>query len=127
MPGMLRRAGLVFGIGVCLVWITTLAGAGPDKDGLYEIEGANIVAHIKFLADDKNKGRAAGSPGCFAGGDYIAARLKQLTPPIRVFVWLFALISSILVVLSVPPSTALALTGAVAALSFPQMSTVLTR
>ena len=56
------RAGITVG-----VLLATLVRAGPDKSGLYAIEGANIVAHIKFLADDDNKGRAAGSPGCFAG------------------------------------------------------------
>jgi len=63
---------------VVLLSLAALLAAGPDDKESYAIEGKAIVEHIKFLSSDKNKGRAAGSPGALTASDYIAARLKQL-------------------------------------------------
>ena len=67
----MRRAAVLF-------LLAPMLGAGPDDEGPGPIDGKAILEHIKVLSSDKNKGRAAGSPGAFAAADYIAARLKQL-------------------------------------------------
>lgn len=51
---------------------------GAADEELPHVDGKAILAHIKWLADDDREGRAAGSPGCLAAGDYIAAELKKL-------------------------------------------------
>ena len=61
-----------------LIVVAALVRAGPGDDKRYQIEGKNIVAHIKVLAHDNNQGRAAGSPGAVSASDYIVARLRQL-------------------------------------------------
>ena len=63
---------------LALIVVAALVRAGPDGDKRYEIEGKNIIEHIKVLAHDRNQGRAAGSPGATSASDYIVARLKQL-------------------------------------------------
>jgi hypothetical protein len=50
--------------------------AGDDAP-LPEIEGKAIVAHIKWIADDDNRGRAAGSKGAMDAADYIARHLEE--------------------------------------------------
>jgi hypothetical protein len=65
-------------------WFLVLSAAAlllaPRTVGeeLPHVDGKAILAHIKWLADDDREGRAAGSPGCLAAGDYIAAHLKKL-------------------------------------------------
>ena len=55
-----------------------LLARGAADDELPHVDGKAILAHIKWLADDDREGRAAGSPGCLAAGDYIAGHLEQL-------------------------------------------------
>ncbi|MHC4732361.1 MAG: PA domain-containing protein, partial [Planctomycetota bacterium] len=58
--------------------VVLLLAPGAADEELPHVDGKAILAHIKWLADDDREGRAAGSPGCLAAGDYIAAQLKQL-------------------------------------------------
>src|SRR5688572_21832659 len=46
-------------------------GAGPDS-------AANIKAHMTFLADDRLKGREAGTPEYDIAADYVAGQMKTL-------------------------------------------------
>jgi hypothetical protein len=65
-------------------WLRTLSavvlllGPGVADEALPHVDGKAILAHIKWLADDDREGRAAGSPGCLAAGDYLADHLKRL-------------------------------------------------
>ncbi len=56
-----------------VVLVVTVPGRAADDD----IKGAAIAAHVKTLAHDKFKGRAAGSPGARDAAEYIAVRLRQ--------------------------------------------------
>ncbi len=42
------------------------------------IDAEKAAAHVRFLADDKLEGRAAGTPGGRAAGDYLVERLRAL-------------------------------------------------
>jgi hypothetical protein len=62
-----------------LLSVSALVVAGGSKTGEPpHIDSKAIVAHIKWLADDKREGRAAGSAGAQAAGDYCAAHFKDL-------------------------------------------------
>jgi hypothetical protein len=58
--------------------VVLLLAPGAAEEELPHVDGKAILAHIKWLADDDREGRAAGSPGCLAAGDYIADQLKRL-------------------------------------------------
>jgi len=61
-----------------LLAVVLLLVPGAADEELPHVDGKAIMAHIKWLADDDREGRAAGSPGCLAAGDYIADHLKKL-------------------------------------------------
>ncbi|MGH7163273.1 MAG: M20/M25/M40 family metallo-hydrolase [Planctomycetota bacterium] len=48
-----------------------------EQEGQH-VSGDAILEHVRWLADDEREGRAAGSEGERAAGDYIAARLQAL-------------------------------------------------
>ena len=54
-----------------------LLGSSGDQP-IPEITAEELMEAVKFLADDDLEGRAAGSPGCLAAGEYIAAQFEKL-------------------------------------------------
>ncbi|MHC4933534.1 MAG: hypothetical protein ACYTGV_15225, partial [Planctomycetota bacterium] len=63
-------------LGLLLLCALVVAG-GSKADEPPHIDAKAIIAHIKWLADDKREGRAAGSAGAQAAGDYCAAHFKD--------------------------------------------------
>ncbi len=58
--------------------LLALPAGGGEDDGPPHVDGKAILEHVKWLSDDERQGRAAGSPGEAAAGEYIAARLAAL-------------------------------------------------
>jgi peptidase M28-like protein len=56
----------------CLLLAATLHAATPP------IDADRLLGHIRFLASDDLKGRAAGSPGLERAADYIAQQFKDI-------------------------------------------------
>jgi len=61
------------------LWLA-LAGTLPARAGdpTPEITAEELLAHVRYLADDSLEGRAAGSPGAIAASEYIAAEFDRL-------------------------------------------------
>jgi hypothetical protein len=66
-----RRFSVLLAVALALV-------PSAAQEELPQVDGKAILDHIKWLADDDREGRAAGSAGCLAAGDYIADHLKKL-------------------------------------------------
>ena len=65
-------------LSLLLLAAVVLARDTSKESELPQIEGKAIVAHIKYLADDKLQGRAAGSDGAKAATEYAAKHLERL-------------------------------------------------
>ena len=59
-----------------LLFLAALLRAGESADQ-EPIDGKVLLDHVKWLADDDREGRAAGSEGEIAAGDYAAERLRE--------------------------------------------------
>jgi len=55
--------------------LLALPAGGGEDEGPPHVDGKAILEHVKWLSDDERQGRAAGSPGEAAAGEYIAERL----------------------------------------------------
>jgi Zn-dependent M28 family amino/carboxypeptidase len=62
----------MFGIGIAIAAVTTLAISAEDV----HISGEKIRAHVKYLASDKLEGRGVGTSGEKLATEYIASQLE---------------------------------------------------
>jgi hypothetical protein len=75
--GRVRRALLLLALPLAPL-VLPLAPLRGDDAELPDVDGAAILEHVKWLADDDRQGRAAGSPGERAAGDYVAGHFQRL-------------------------------------------------
>src|SRR5207237_9860546 len=73
--GLMRKVLLAF---VLLVSVVDLPGAQSRSAATPPVDADRLLNHIKFLASDELKGRAAGSPELERAAEYIAQQAKDI-------------------------------------------------